>query len=166
MSKTILHAGCGHASLPACFEGFEEVRLDLDPSVEPDVLAPITHLGDIGPFDGVYCSHTLEHVFPHQVGMALGEFRRVLKPGGFATIIVPNLEGVEATETVLYESPDGPICGLDMIYGSSRLTANNPFMSHKCGFIGSTLEAALTRAGFNKVKVERVNFNLIASGVA
>lgn len=38
-------------------------------------------------FDGIYCSHVLEHV--ENDHRAMREFFRILKPGGFATIQVP-----------------------------------------------------------------------------
>lgn len=38
-------------------------------------------------FDGIYCSHVLEHV--DNDDKAIREFFRILKPGGFATIQVP-----------------------------------------------------------------------------
>lgn len=40
-----------------------------------------------GSFDAVYCSHVLEHVPDDR--RAMREFRRVLKPGGWAILLVP-----------------------------------------------------------------------------
>jgi SAM-dependent methyltransferase len=79
---TLLHAGCGDTPRPAWAVGFDEVRLDIDRRCNPDIVANITSLGDIGPFDALYSSHCLEHLYPHQVPVALAEFLRVLKPGG------------------------------------------------------------------------------------
>jgi SAM-dependent methyltransferase len=50
-------------------------------------------------FDCVVCSHVLEHVDDRK---ALVEIRRVLRPGGFAIIMVPIVEGWATT----YENPD------------------------------------------------------------
>ena len=75
-------------------------------------------MGDIGPFDAVYSSHSLEHLAPYEVPDALANFYRVLKPGGYTLIIVPDLEGIKADEEELYMSPCGPITGLDLIYGA------------------------------------------------
>jgi SAM-dependent methyltransferase len=44
-------------------------------------------------FDAIYCSHVLEHVPDDR--KAMGEFYRVLKPGGWAILLVP----VEADQT-------------------------------------------------------------------
>lgn len=43
-----------------------------------------------GSFDGVVCSHVLEHV---EDSRALAEIHRVLQPGGIALIMVPVIEG-------------------------------------------------------------------------
>jgi SAM-dependent methyltransferase len=162
VSKTVLHVGCGREPLPEWAEGYDEVRLDINPDAEPDIVASITDLGDIGPFDAIVTVHTLEHVFPHEVRVALSEFRRVLKPGGVALIMVPDLEDVKATEDVLYDSPAGPVSGLDMIYGMPRMIAINPHMAHHCGFVSETLQAALEAAGFEDVATQRLpSFNLL-----
>lgn len=166
MTKTILHVGCGRSPLPAWLEGYEEVRLDIDPDVQPDIIASITDLGDIGPFDGLYTSHTLEHLFPHEVATALSEFRRVVRPGGMVVVIVPDLEGVEATTETLYDSPAGPVCGLDMIYGMARLIAANPYMAHRCGFVHRTLSEVMGSTGFTAYDVRRDGaYNLVAGAV-
>lgn len=166
----ILHAGCGPTPLPDWIQG-EETRLDIDSRCKPDIVAPMTNLGEIGPFDMVFCSHALEHLAPQGAMDALMEFRRVLNPGGRVMIIVPNLEGIEPTFDVVYETEAGePITGFDMIYGNLKRAATNPFMAHRCGFVTATLENALEAAGFTQVCVvnddgERRSYNLIGMGV-
>jgi ubiquinone/menaquinone biosynthesis C-methylase UbiE len=153
--------------LPAWCAHLGEVRLDIDPSCDPDIVAPMTAMGEIGPFDMVYCSHALEHLYPHDVAVALAEFRRVLTPGGVLVTFVPDLEGISATEDVVYESPCGPITGLDMIYGKISYLADAPYMAHHTGFVSETLGKTLEAAGFQRVTVLRASgFNLMGSGVA
>lgn len=164
--KSILHVGCGRSPLPPLFVGYEEVRLDIDPDVQPHIVASITDLGDIGPFDALYTSHCLEHLYPHEVLGALQGFKRVLKPGGAAIIIVPDLEGVQPTDDTVYDSPAGPVSGLDMIYGMARLIATNPYMAHHCGFVQQTLTEVIEAAGFAKCDTTRVHHNLYAVAVA
>lgn len=167
MPRTVLHAGCGREPLPDWLGDCDETRLDIDADVQPDIVASLTDMGDIGPFDAIYTCHTLEHLFPHEVSVALDGFRRVLKPGGVAIILVPDLEDVRPTEEVVYDSPAGPVCGLDMFYGMARLIALSPYMAHKCGFIAATLGKALGAAGFSQSHTYRLGgYNLVGIGVA
>jgi SAM-dependent methyltransferase len=154
----ILHVGSGVERLPAWLplQGYE-VRLDIDPSCKPDIVASITDLGEIGPFIGLYSSHCLEHLYPHEVPVALAEFYRVLAPGGFVIALVPDLEDVRPTEDVVYQAPCGPITGLDMFYGFRPLLKERPYMAHHTGFVASTLRSALQQGGFSRVAVERVD---------
>jgi ubiquinone/menaquinone biosynthesis C-methylase UbiE len=163
----ILHAGCGGTSLPPWYEGRgTEVRLDIDPATKPDIVASLTDLGEIGQFDVIYTSHCVEHLYPADVGTALAEFYRVTKPGGHAMVIVPDLEGVQATDEVLYELQDiGPLTGLDLIYGCRYDKARSSYMAHHSGFVSATLEAAMLAAGFETVTMKRLpQYNLMAVG--
>ena len=161
----LLHPGCGGEVLPFWLSGCQEVRLDIDPRVNPDIVASITDMGEIGTFDFVYTAHTLEHLYQHEVPIALAEFKRVLNPGGAVMIFVPDLEGVEPNYDVLYESPGGPICGIDLFYGPARYVEQNMYYAHHTGFIQRTLEKVLTEAGFESVTVKRVgDHNLMGVG--
>jgi SAM-dependent methyltransferase len=125
-------------------------------------------------FDGVYCSHNLEHYFRHDVPKVLGGFFHVLKPGGFAQIRVPDLtelmrrvvQGKIDLEETLYVSAAGPVAPLDVIYGLGRQieTSGVDFFAHKTGFSDQSLTRAVERAGFspNFAKVADLEINLIA----
>jgi hypothetical protein len=68
-------------------------------------------------------------------------------------------------EDPLYLSSVGPIAPLDIMYGHRpSLAGGNEFMAHRTGFTGETLAAALIRAGFAAVMVQRdlLAFCLIA----
>lgn len=165
-SGTLLHVGCGNERVTdeGPLDGYDEVRLDIDPNCKPDIIASMTDMGDIGPFDMVYSSHSLEHLDPDGVRLALAEFFRVLKPGGAVMIFVPDLEDVPLTEEPLYESPAGPICGLDLMYGLRSCLHLMPYMAHKTAFVRATLEGVLLEAGFSPVHVKRIGcYNLIAT---
>lgn len=169
MNTKVLHAGCGGSPLPEYFPGkdVEEVRLDIDAQHKPDVVASLTSLGDIGPFDAVYCAHCLEHLYPHEVPIALSEFKRVLKPGGFAMVIVPDLQGLQLTDLVLYKTAAGlEVTAFDLFYGHRRLIEGHHYMAHHSGFTAVLLRQAMKDVGFAPVNVKRsTDFNLIAVAV-
>ena len=62
MSLRLLHPGCGFAVLPDWLQTATEVRLDIDDDCNPDIKASITDMGEIGEFDIIYTTHTLEHL--------------------------------------------------------------------------------------------------------
>jgi len=162
----LLHVGCADHSIPDFleFQG-EEVRLDLDPTWKPDIVADITSLGDIGEFDFVFACHVLEHVFPHEVKQALKEFHRVLKTGGTALIFVPDLEDVKPDHRKLIGLEVGFVCGLDLFYGHAGMVKNNPLMAHKTGFTKDLLIAEFEEAGFHGIIGKRCsNYNLMVGG--
>lgn len=160
--KIVLHVGCGARGVgvvPDYLRGpeYREIRLDLNPAVAPDILASITDMRLIadGSVDVVYSSHNLEHLYPHEVPLALSEFRRVLRSDGVAIIAVPDLQKVglllvhDRLTDPAYESPAGPITALDMLYGlTDAEAAGNTFMAHRTGFTRTSLGRAILAAGF------------------
>lgn len=133
---------------------------------KPDILANMTSMGEVGKFDVVFCQHALEHLHPFDVRVALGEFMRVLTKGGAAIVFVPDVEGVTPDDTVLFESPAGPITGLDLFYGFNRVSQEMPHMRHQTAFIKDTLTRAIEGAGFSKVTVSRLmNYNMMGVGI-
>src|SRR5262249_28423134 len=112
--------------------------------------------------DGVWSSHNLEHLYAHEVPLALREFHRVLKPGGVVLITLPDLQQAAAfvargnLEGVLYTSPAGPISAIDVLFGHrASVERGNVFMAHKTGFTAQTLAQKLHDAGFVNVQVKR-----------
>lgn len=161
----VLHVGYGGSELPEWMPKCEETTVDIDPRTKPDIVASMLDLGEIGPFDVVYCCHALEHLYPDEVPVALGEFYRVLAPGGAVILFVPDLEGVTPSDWVLYESPAGPVTSWDLIYGMRRLVGKAPSMAHKTGFVADSLFSAISRAGFVSVETKRLShYNLMGVG--
>ena len=165
--RTVLVAGSGPRKMDQWDkEGFKTVYLDIEPRNNPDIVANMTDLGNIGPFNVIYCCHALEHLYPHEVNVALSEFRRVLKPGGAAVVIVPDLEDVKPNDEILEYCEGCPITGLQMFYGDHRYIKDFPYMAHHCGFIAETLKYALDAAGYEKtITTRESNHNLVGIGV-
>jgi hypothetical protein len=164
-----LHVGSGTARKADTTKGFDtpawrELRLDIDPDAAPDILGSSTAMDAVAEasVDAVFSSHNIEHLYPHEVALALAEFRRVLTPEGFAIVTCPDLQSAAAlvadgrlTEPA-YASPAGPISPLDMLYGySDDLAQGKLHMAHKTGFTSGTLEQALRGAGFASVVLLR-----------
>lgn len=162
--KRVLHVGCGNQPMPEFLDDYKEVRMDIDPSCNPDIVASLTDMGDIGEFDAIYGSHVLEHFTSGDVQKVLSECHRVLRRGGVAIMVVPNLENVRPTREVVYISDAGPITGLDMFYGKESFVDENPYMAHKTGFVPETLEQAFSMFSLVKVK-DLTKFNLMGIGV-
>lgn len=164
--KTFLHVGCGQKTQNQTTSGFasalewSELRFDIDPSVSPDIEGTILEMSGVpdASVDAIFSSHNIEHVYPHEVPVALCEFIRVLRPDGFVILTCPDLQSVAAliAEDKLthsaYESPAGPITPLDILYGHRvSMAAGNLYMAHKCGFTKTVLQGTLLEAGFSSV---------------
>lgn len=84
------------------FEGLPQLRwttadLDAPEAMEHFDIAAIPHPENR--FDAIICSHVLEHV--DDDGQAIRELHRVLRPGGWAILMVP----MDATAPTTYEDP-------------------------------------------------------------
>jgi len=159
--KTFLHVGCGHLNKSTCLgfnnDNWREIRFDIDKNVNPDIVGTLTDMKSVetGSVDAVYSSHNIEHIFPHEVPIALREFYRVLKEDGMVSITCPDLQSVcevvvqDKLLEPLYESAGGPISPIDILYGwRERIAEGNEYMAHKGGFTYSTLDRAFKKAGF------------------
>ena len=158
----VLHVGCGPktiAGLPRIFQNgsWSEIRLDIDAGVNPDVIGTMTDMAAVasGSMDAVFSSHNIEHLYPHEVPVALAEFRRVLNPGGFVLITCPDLQSIAklvAEDRLMepaYQSGMGPISAIDMMYGHrTSMSAGNLYMAHRTGFTLRSLMQALGEAQF------------------
>ena len=159
--KTFLHVGCGpqKKSQIQWFnkDSWKEIRFDIDKNVNPDIVGTLTDMKSVetGSVDAIYSSHNIEHIFPHEVPIALKEFYRVLKEDGIVVITCPDLQS--AGEAIvqdklfesLYESTMGSVTAFDILYGHRKTTADgNVFMIHKGGFTYSSLNSSFFKAGF------------------
>jgi hypothetical protein len=159
---TFLHVGCGPNRKDRTTTGFArpewtELRLDIDPTVQPDIVGTMTDMSRVGDasVDAIFSSHNIEHLYPHEVPQALKEFRRVLRQDGFVVITCPDLQSVcalvaqDKLNDTAYVSPAGPIAPLDILYGHRPpMAAGNLYMAHRGGFTLKTLREALFAGGF------------------
>ena len=148
--------------VPGHYTGWKHVLLDANPAGGVDIALDARELRDLpeASFDAVYCSHNLEHYYPHEVPVVLAGFAHVLKAHGFVELRVPDLAAVmrEAVrrdldvEDALYSSPAGPISLRDVLYGfSAEIARGNPYYAHKTGFTERSLRRLLSAAGFHQV---------------
>ncbi len=163
--KKVLNVGGNtkEIPLPPQYAEFEHLLLDIDPKGSPDIVCDARTLKTLDgkQFDAIYCSHNLEHYYRHDVKNVLSGFLHVLKDGGFAEIIVPDIHEVMRVtiergldiDDVLYTSPAGPIMVSDVIYGYSVEIerSGQDFFAHKTGFTKKSLIEAVRNAGFEKI---------------
>lgn len=171
----VLNVGGGSKDikLPPQYDGWEAIYLDIDPACKPDIICDARELTTLAIkeyVDAVYCSHNLEHFYRHDVPRVLAGFMHVLKPDGFAQVMVPDIHGLmQATlereldiDDVLYHSAAGPVRPLDMLYGlqSEIEKSGRDYYQHKTGFTLKSLTAALVRAGFGDIYGRAINLEV------
>lgn len=119
--------------------------------------------------DAIYCSHTLEHIFPDRISFVLQEWHRVLKFDRFVRVVVPDMKkGIKAylkgdvdflqkkgspeKEEFL---PSLPLCYLNVWFMSYKLKQGKRSSGgHVMAFDFDVLEYYLREAGFKDI-VER-----------
>jgi predicted SAM-dependent methyltransferase len=170
MINILLNVGAGHpnsgARIPKGFQTSEwkEIRLDIDPVNEPDILGTMLDMSAVEneSVDAIYSSHNIEHLYPSEIPVALGEFLRVLKPCGFAVITCPDLQAAaqmiaeDKLMDAAYTSPAGVVTPFDIVYSHRMFTGRDkPFMAHHCGFTLKVLLGTLKSNGFQAVAGQR-----------
>ncbi|MEO8345910.1 MAG: methyltransferase domain-containing protein [Betaproteobacteria bacterium] len=170
--RRVLNVGGGSKTIriPGHYDGWEQLLLDIDKRGGADIVCDARNLLTLPgtQFDAVYCSHNLEHYYPHDVVKVLAGFLHVLKLDGFTEIRVPDIQAVmhHVVQTgmdiddVLYQSPAGPIAVHDVLYGYGiEIEASGQdYFAHKRGFTPKSLQRVLDDAGF------AVTFVLAAPG--
>jgi hypothetical protein len=140
------------------------LRVDIDTSVNPDIIADATDLSVIksGTVDALWSAHCIEHLYQHDVIRALAEFYRIMKETGFVCVIVPDLQSIasyiveDRLHEAIYESAAGPITAHDMIYGHSRAIAEgHTSMAHRCGFTPTMIIQFFRTIPFADIVVRR-----------
>lgn len=162
----LANLGSGPAGgwLPPLFHGWDEFRVDSDRRTVPDLCADILDLSAIedASFDAAWLSHTLEHVYQHQVPWVLAGVHRILNDDGFLVIVVPDLQVLaghlhhDQLHGNVYISDAGAITAHDIIYGHGPSIARGiEGMAHRCGFSKSLLGEFLERSPFADSAMQR-----------
>jgi SAM-dependent methyltransferase len=181
--SVFLNAACGPVTAKDIVDwfpdlkGWDEVRLDIDGQYSPDIVGDIRSLNSWQPlasasaaslldyFDGVYCSHVLEHLHAYDIPKALKTFRTVLKPEGLLLIIVPNFEAAckavgDGKRGMHYMSPAGPIFASEVIYGKEDWVKENSYQRHCTGFTPDLLRGYLVGCGYKLVHLSVDDINI------
>lgn len=165
--KTVLNAGCGFINLlenPYAedkFNGWNVTRMDINEETKPDILSDICDMESVkdNTFDAIWSQHTLEHLFTADVDKALNEFFRVIKPGGFVAMYLPDFKKIAEivieepdVEKVQYVSTGGCIRTVDMVFGYEQaIRSGQDKMLHKTCFTEFSIIKKLEKAGFVNV---------------
>jgi SAM-dependent methyltransferase len=174
--RVLVNVGCGPrnaSTLPRYFDNWQQLRVDVDASVQPDILADLTDLSPIpdGSADAVWAAHCVEHLYAHQVRIALAEFRRVLRADGFLCVIVPDLQTIaqyvaaDRLHETLYDSPAGPVTAHDIVFGFGiAIARGRTSMAHRCGFTPGMLQRCFNDLPYGEVLLRRrsTEYELVA----
>ena len=190
MSKLkFLHIGCGPKRKDSTTKVFnsdswEEVTLDIDKGVNPDILGTMTDLSMIedSSFDAIYSSHNIEHLFLYDALVAVKEFYRILKSTGYILVVCPDI--ISTCEAIVEKGPLEPlyyiknkktgetskdlwVSGIDILYGWRRaINAENNFMAHKFGYSEKSLRLLFSQNKFKSIasitRKSQYDINLLA----
>jgi SAM-dependent methyltransferase len=114
------------------------IRLDNRHEIRPTVAADARSLPFAdGSFSVVYASHILEHFHYRETSEVVGEWIRVLRPGGELQLFVPNLEWI--AQQIMVGICD--IHVLHSLYGGQFFRGD----LHQTGFTPATLKDLLAQ---------------------
>lgn len=138
-----LHLGCGDKHLAGFF------HVDIAPLPHVDHVGRVERLDFIedGAAELIYACHVLEHYGRFEIADVLGEWRRVLQPGGVLRLAVPDFAACAA---IYYE--EGLKDGLSGLIGLVSGGQRDGYDYHRMIFDETLLTGLLHQAGFNEVR--------------
>ncbi len=159
----VLDIGCGDTQywIP---EG-KRIRLDINPDVEPDVVADARALPFEDCFaDMVYSSHLLEHFSIRDTINILKEWIRVLKIGGKFVLVLPNLKWASHKIMKGAASQEQAELAMNVFYSGQKGTVKEAHEDvHKAGFTVEIVKGLLERLGVLKdieVHTSQANYGM------
>jgi predicted SAM-dependent methyltransferase len=140
-----LHLGCGATYIPGMIniDGNRMRKMD----AWLDLRNRLPFANESAAF--IYCSHTIEHLFPDEAMRLLGEMRRVIKSDGIVRIAVPCLEHAlqiasgHPAEDPQRVFPDPHGQAIDYLFCDGQ---------HKYGYSFSVLSEFAKKAGFTRIE--------------
>ena len=177
---TFLHAACGnvdkaHTTREFAGAHWQEVRMDVAGIGSPQIVSSLLDMRMLDPesFDAAFTARSLERLYSHEVGLALGNLLRILKQDGYLIVVCADLQlacSLVAEDKLLepaYESPAGPVSPLDIIYGyRPAIAAGQTLYARKCGFTIKALIGTLSQVGFASIWGTRIPQTFTIAAIA
>ena len=127
-----------HKDRALASENWREIRLDIDPAVQPDVIGTMTEMQAVvdASVDAVFSSRNIEHLFP-EVPIALAEFHHP-QARWFVLLACRSLSvcarvANDQLTDAAYQSGMGPITPWIYCGHRASMKAGNLYMAHRYG---------------------------------
>lgn len=144
-----LQVGC--SEVRGRYKQAEWVNLDIEPHNGVDIIADAAdHIPlEVNSIDEIHCVHVLEHVTRDKYKPMLREMHRVLKPGGYLYVEVPDFQGTVSRLMASFEVGDVEAIHVwtTSVYGKNE----RPGMAHHMGFYEGLLRREFRNQGFKDV---------------
>jgi SAM-dependent methyltransferase len=156
--SVLINVGCGDKRI----HGY--TGIDIVPRSAADIIAP----ADAIPLpdacaDEVLVVHLVEHVYAWQVPDLLGEWARLLKPGGRLVLEMPDVK--KCARNLLAGTVGKHADQLHMwgIFGDDR--TRDPYMMHRSGWWFARLAPLVKHAGFTAIRELDTQFHSTGRGI-
>ncbi len=145
----------GSSEVVGRYKGSDWVNLDIEPHRGVDIIADASkHIPlDTNSVDEIHCVHVLEHVTRDRYPLMLREMNRVLKPGGWCYVEVPDFRATVDRLQSAFEQSDTEALHIwtTSVYGKNERAG----MAHHWGFYEGLLRREMRHQGF--ILVDRVH---------
>ncbi len=139
-----IHLGCGKRFLP----GYTHVDLADYPHIDHNHdIASLPMFAD-GTAGLIYCCHALEYFDRQQAPAVLAEWRRVLRPGGWLRLAVPDFKAL----IEVYRRSGGLERVLGPLFGRWPVPGGEAVIYHRTVYDQDSLTALLEACGFTAVR--------------